>query len=184
MLPRFVVITGLPGSGKTTLAGQLARALDLPVFDKDTILEHLFDTRGTGDSAHRRALSRESDTLFQAQASASPGAVLVSFWRQPGMASDSGTPTAWISELPAPVVNVHCVCPPEVAAERFACRTRHAGHLDSQRPFEVLLASLRQLAALPPLALGPRIDVDTTQPIDLEAILRQIGASGNSSDAR
>ena len=35
----FVVISGLPGSGKTTLARRLAQALNLPLIDKDDILE-------------------------------------------------------------------------------------------------------------------------------------------------
>ncbi|MEO8368611.1 MAG: AAA family ATPase [Candidatus Solibacter sp.] len=183
MQHRFVIVTGLPGSGKTTLAAQLAAALDLPMLDKDAILEQLFDTRGTGDAAHRRSLSRESDAIFQARAAASTGAVLVSFWHQPGMAHDSGTPTAWLSALPAPIVNVHCVCPPEVAAERFIRRARHPGHLDSQRSHAQLLQSLETLASLPPLDLGPRIEVDTTCPIDLSSILHAIGTD-QSGDVR
>src|SRR5947209_4425192 len=114
---RFVVISGLPGSGKTTLARQLAPALNLPILDKDSILEHLFDSKGVGDAAWRRMLSRESDTALQAQATASDGAILVSFWHQPGMAPDSGTPTTWLSELSEHIVNVHCVCSPDIATK-------------------------------------------------------------------
>src|SRR5262245_15783008 len=127
---RFVVISGLPGSGKTTLAWQLASVLDLPIIDKDAILECLFGSKGVGDAAWRRMLSRESDTMLEAQATASEGAILVSFWHLPGMASDSGTPTAWLSKLASRIVNVHCVCEPEIAAERFLRRRRHPGHLD------------------------------------------------------
>jgi len=174
MQRRFVIVTGLPGSGKTTLAAQLAAALDLPMLDKDAILEHLFDTRGTGDAVHRRALSRESDAIFQAQAAASPGAILVSFWHQPGMAPDSGTPTAWLAGFPAPIVNVHCVCPPGIAAERFVSRVRHPGHLDSQRSYAEVLQRLETLASLPQLHVGPRIEVDTTGPIDLVSLLHHI----------
>jgi len=57
-------VSGLPGSGKTTLAGRLAPALHLPLIDKDDILNDLFDLRGTGDIAWRRALSRDSDEIF------------------------------------------------------------------------------------------------------------------------
>ncbi len=174
MQSRFVVISGLPGSGKTTLAGQLAAALDLPVIDKDAILEHLFEIRGTGDGVHRRALSRESDAILQNQAAASAGAILVSFWHQPGMAPDSGTPIDWVSALAASIVQVHCVCPPEIAAERFARRQRHPGHLDSQRSYQDILQCLETLASLPPLHLGPRIEIDTTYPIDIERVLHDI----------
>src|SRR5262245_21187082 len=95
---RFVVISGLPGSGKSTLAHRLAPALGLPVIDKDDILERLFESKGTGDHVWRRALSRESDRILHSDAEASNGAVVVSFWHQPGMSADSGTPTRWLSQ--------------------------------------------------------------------------------------
>ena len=61
---RFVVVSGLPGSGKSTLARRLAAPLELAVIDKDDILEQLFESKGTGDAAWRRALSRESDAIL------------------------------------------------------------------------------------------------------------------------
>ena len=45
----LVVVTGLPGSGKTTIAGPLAAELGWPLLGKDTIKEALFDALGTGD---------------------------------------------------------------------------------------------------------------------------------------
>jgi len=77
----------------------LRAPLNLPVIDKDDILESLFESKGTGDFAWRRALSRESDAIFQDLAKASEGALLVSFWRAPGMPQDSGTPTGWLPGL-------------------------------------------------------------------------------------
>ena len=62
---RFIIISGLPGSGKTTLARNLAPALSLPVIDKDQILERLFESKGVGDATWRRALSRESDLILE-----------------------------------------------------------------------------------------------------------------------
>ncbi len=40
-MPRFVVVTGLPASGKSTIARQLCAALALPLLDKDELLEAL-----------------------------------------------------------------------------------------------------------------------------------------------
>ncbi|MBV8732241.1 MAG: AAA family ATPase, partial [Acidobacteriia bacterium] len=148
MQRRFVVISGLPGSGKTTLALQLSPVLDLPVIDKDSILERLFSSKGVGDAEWRRVLSRESDMILQERAAASEGAILVSFWHLPGMAADSGTPTAWLSELAGTIVNVHCVCGPEIAAERFFRRRRHSGHLDTARTYDDVLQSLHAVARL------------------------------------
>jgi thymidylate kinase len=174
MNTRFVVVSGLPGSGKSTLARQLAPALNFPLIDKDTILQRLFESKGVGDTAWRRRLSRESDVIFQAEATATERAVLVSHWQLPGMPTDSGTPTGWLLESPDHVVNVHCVCAPEVAAERFLQRKRHPGHLDREASYEEILASLRAIARLGHLEIGQRVDVDTSQQITLDAVVRDI----------
>lgn len=177
----FVAISGLPASGKTTLGRHLATALDLPLMDKDAILDSLFDSQGVGDSAWRRALSRQADALFQTQAIASGGAVLVSHWRLPGMPLDSGTGSVWFQELPGALVHVRCICPPAIAAGRFLERRRHPGHLDADRSSAEILASLESLAALSPLGVLPRIDFDTSEPRSVEPLLESIRAAATPS---
>ena len=158
----FVVISGLPGSGKTTLGRRLAPALNLPFIDKDDILDQLFAAKGIGDAAWRRALSRESDVILEREATRSDGAILESFWRMPGMPSDSGTPTDWLHAPSHLIVNVHCLCGPEIASNRFLQRRRHPGHLDGESSPADTLASLRKLTQHPALDIGHRIDVDTS----------------------
>jgi shikimate kinase len=51
-----VVLSGLPCSGKSRLGRQLAVALNLPVIDKDDMLERLFEAQGIGDAVWRRRL--------------------------------------------------------------------------------------------------------------------------------
>jgi hypothetical protein len=170
----FVVVSGLPGSGKTTLARQLAPALGLQLVDKDDILERLFESKGIGDAAWRRALSRESDMVLQNEAAASTGAVLTSMWHVPGMAADSGTPTCWLLELSSLIVNVHCACTPEIAATRFIQRKRHVGHLDASTTFANVLKGLRSHARLRAPEIGPRVDVDTTCEPELDSLVDEI----------
>jgi hypothetical protein len=170
----FVVISGLPGSGKTTLGRRLAPLLNLPLIDKDDILTRLFESTGVGNAGWRRTLSRESDVILQQEASSSSGAILVSFWRLPGMPSDAGTPTDWLDAPSHHVVNVHCGCELEAAASRFLQRQRHPGHLDGESSSAEVLPSLRKLSQLPPLDIGSRIHVDTSQEPNLSAVVRAI----------
>jgi predicted kinase len=174
MRRRFVLVSGLPGSGKSTLARRLAQPLHLPVLDKDDILERLFDAEPAVDAVSRRRRSRESDAQLQMQARASDGAILVSFWHVPGMALNSGTSTARLSELDAAIVHVECACRPEVAARRFLERRRHLGHLDDQRSFDEVLESLDAHARLGHVSIEPRLVVDTSREPPIEELLRNI----------
>jgi predicted kinase len=52
--PRIIVITGEPGSGKSTLGAELAKALRLPFLARDDIRGGLFMTEGAwSDAPHR-----------------------------------------------------------------------------------------------------------------------------------
>jgi predicted kinase len=57
---QLIVVTGLPASGKSTLASVLAQRLGIPVIGKDLIKEPLFEVLGTGDRSHSRQLSTAS----------------------------------------------------------------------------------------------------------------------------
>jgi gluconate kinase len=176
----FIVVSGLPGSGKTTLARQLAAGLRLPLLDKDDILEALFEALGIGDADWRQRLSRASDVVLQRLALTSNGAVLTSFWRHPELTTPSGTPTDWLADSSKPVVEVYCRCEPEVAAARYVNRQRHQGHLDSAKRAEDVLSQFRVLAALGPLGVGKLVTVETTNDIDVSRVISDIEAlSGN-----
>ncbi|MGH7486090.1 MAG: hypothetical protein ACREMY_10890, partial [bacterium] len=148
--------------------------LGLPFLDKDEILEALYDSLGVGDAQWRNRLSRSSDAVLQRLADQTAGAVLASFWRHPQVTGDSGTPTGWISALTGKIVEVHCVCSPKVAAERFSARKRHVGHLDRDKRGDELVADFERLAALGPLGLGPLINLNTEDAVDIDNVLREV----------
>ena len=122
---RYVVVSGLPASGKSTVAAALAEELRLPVLDKDEFLTALFRSRGIGDARWRTQLSRDADLSFRMEAEKSHGAVLASWWRHPRSQISSGTPTDWLASLPGVVVELHCRCAPSIAAARFMNRQRN-----------------------------------------------------------
>ncbi len=65
MAKSFIVITGLPASGKTTLARQLGEELGIPVIDKDDFLEDLLGSVEEYDADFRYRCSREADKSFK-----------------------------------------------------------------------------------------------------------------------
>lgn len=171
----FIVLSGLPASGKSTLGRVLAEALRLPMLDKDEILEALFERRGIGDAAWRARLSRIADQELIERATKLPAAVIASWWRHPRSSAASGTPSEWLLSLQGEVVEIHCLCSPKVAASRFIERTRHAGHADGRHTFEALLASFQTQASLGPLRIGRTIEVGTENEPNVAMLLGQLG---------
>lgn len=157
----YIVVTGLAGSGKSTVGRGLAAALQLPLLDKDDFLESLYDTLGVGDLEWRSRLSRAADHLLLRTASAVPGAILVSFWRHQ-------TAPAMLNELKSPLIEVHCQCDPRIAETRFRSRQRHPGHLDQ-------LKEWRLPTTTGPLRLdGGLIILDTSGPVEISAAAQMV----------
>lgn len=174
-MQRHIIVSGIPASGKSTLGRAVAAALDLSFIDKDEILEAMFKTLGVGDAQWRTKLSRAADVALEEWALRSEGAVVSSWWRHPASRVESGTAVEWLSSL-SEVVELHCVCSPNVAAERFVSRRRHEGHLDHLKTHAELLASFEQQASLGPLGVGPLVTVNTEGSVDLETVLAQINS--------
>ncbi|WP_327253592.1 AAA family ATPase [Streptomyces sp. NBC_01244] len=167
----FVILTGLPASGKSTVARGLAAELDLPVIDKDVILESLYDSLGVGDHAWRHRLSRAADDILFSLAADARRAVLVNWWHR-------DTAPGRLRQLDAHLIEVFCDCHTTLVAERFRTRKRHPGHLDQNLTTEQLHARVTAWASRPgPLGLGgPVRTLDTSRPVDTGALAGELRA--------
>lgn len=63
-VPLLVVVTGMPSSGKTTIAESLAERLRLPLIAKDDLKESLFESLGAGDVAWSSRLGSAAYNLI------------------------------------------------------------------------------------------------------------------------
>ncbi|MGZ4181073.1 MAG: AAA family ATPase [Solirubrobacteraceae bacterium] len=168
----FVIVSGPPGSGKSTLARPIADQLELPLIAKDAIKEAVMDVLGYPASVEQsQTLGRAAVTaMLNVAASSQAGAVLDSTFFPYAFAQ--------LRALPGRLVEVHCRCPRTVAVARYTARspTRHAGHLDADRQPDELWNEQNTC----PTGIAPAIVVDTTAPVDVTAVVRQINGLARS----
>lgn len=162
---RYVVVSGPPASGKSTVAPALAAELGWPLLAKDTIKDALMDALGCADVEASRRLGRAAVRALLAVARDCPdGAVLESVWYRSMAVED-------LRALDAPVVEVFCRCEQAVATARYRARagTRAAGHFDTDRTADELWNA--EIAE--PVAGGwPVFEVRTDEPLDRSAVVR------------
>lgn len=171
MANEVVLVNGLPGSGKTTLAQALSVHLNAQWLSKDLIKEALAELLNEPlEIPTLGAIAME--TLWQLAAVATGTVVLDSFWFRP---RDLLHAEAGLRAVGAPrAVEVWCDVPSELARERCKRRRRNPVHQDAHR-----LAADWDLWAheAEPLALAPVINVDTSERCDLAAVVRQVRAA-------
>ncbi|WP_033838683.1 ROK family protein [Mesorhizobium loti] len=176
---RAVLVNGIPASGKSTVSRGIADRMGWPLLALDTIKNPFLEVLGGGDRLFNRTLGRASYQAIWSVVGEAPAGttVVVDAWFgfQPREILEDHLRKAGVEQT----VEIWCHAPGEVLAERYGARLdqRPAGH-----PGAAYIPELIELAKrAEPLRRGPLFDVDTTKPIDFDAItawLRTVMANG------
>ena len=162
--PLLVIVSGAPGSGKTTLATRLADDLALLLIAKDPLKEAICDAIGApADVAASSRLGRAAYsalfTLARETLRAGEGIVVESNFRR-GVSEPEFRGLIGVGDARL----VHCTAERDVIARRYRERTgesaRHPAHRDDERASDV--ATDVEIGAYEPLDLQiPTIVVRT-----------------------
>jgi predicted kinase len=155
-----VYVSGAPGAGKSTVARRLTDELGLVLVAKDVLKESLYDVLPAPADADpltwSRALGAAAMELLWTLAEQPAPLVLEANFR-PHSDYERGRLVA----LGRPLVEVHCACPAELAAKRYAHRS-----MDGARRLDVHpMADLSPEMAAEfdgPVGLGRLVVVDTS----------------------
>jgi len=170
----LIVVSGAPGTGKSTVAAALAARFGRPLFALDMIKEALADVLGTGgEDWSDRVGDAAAEIVFRMSAQF-PEAVAEGWWR--------GTRRVRALREFAGAVEVFCHCDPEVAAARMRSRHasgRHAIHRDVINP-ALLERAAASAGTVTPLGLGAAlVDVDTQRPGASATAINAVAAALN-----
>jgi predicted kinase len=167
----FVLVGGWPGSGKTTLSTQLAAHLHLPLLSKDVVKQSLMDHDGVpADVAASRRVGEGAVVAVLTVARQLDGAVIDSTWLPYSR--------PLVERLPGVKVELRCTVPRRLAEERYGERLTRLGHFDAERHDDELWRPV------PPLGVGPLVEVDTSGPVDLPALAARLRQAARGMHAR
>jgi len=137
MLPKIIIVNGLPASGKTTLASKISKELEIPAIYKDQIKEDLFDSLNLEPS---RDLSKKLGlkafkVMFEnldKKLSQNQSLILEANFKPE---FDNQNFQNILCKYPHHLFQINCIADPKILFERFKSRSlkkRHPVHCDSQ----------------------------------------------------
>jgi glucokinase len=166
---RAILVNGVPASGKSRVARALSDATGWPILALDTVKTPFLQTLPPGDRSFNRTLGRAAyAAIFDIIAAApTPSTFIIDAWFgfQPIEILQDHIARAGLTDI----TEIWCHAPPAIIGARYAARLheRPAGHPGADYVPELITLA----ATAAPTSLAPHLDLDTTQPLDLPALL-------------
>lgn len=174
--PTLIIVTGIECSGKTFIASEISRELNLPSFSKDNFKEKLFDTIGWKDRAWSQKIGIGSlKILFQTAAE------LLSHGQSLIVESNFDSKYAKVDfetisqKIPVKFFQIVCYADGSVIFQRFTTRPRHPGHCDNTNAADFKERLLKG-GKFPIDISGEKVKIDTTDfsKVDLHPLILKL----------
>lgn len=178
--PLVILVLGMPGSGKTTLAREASKELCLPLIVKDDLKIILFDVYGWKNREESKRAGAASykimSYLIEEQLRCGKSLIVESTFNPK---YDDTKFRAWQDKYHARYVQVYCYADGNTIRQRFSERatvdSRHVSHIEGAEGLQNLENYIQQ--GINPLNMeGTLIKVDTTDfsKVDESGIIEQL----------
>jgi len=163
----LVVMAGLPGAGKSTIAGALGERLGWPVVSVDPIESAILSAGIDSDQPTGLAAYLVAETIAEQVLSGS-GSVIVDAVNAVGAAREEWVRLAERADVPLRFVEVVC-SDPAVHRDRLERRRRRLAHL-AEPSWHAVEQSVDEWEEWDGRAAGaPRITLDSVEPVEATA---------------
>jgi len=170
----LIIMAGLPGTGKSTIARMLARHLNGHVFDKDAVRATLFgpkrvDYTAAQDDLVVDLMLRAAEYLFTRK----PSLTVILDGRVFSRNSQLRTVTEFADRIGQQWHVVECICSEATARRRLTRAARRGSHVAANRNWQLYQELKSRFEAIP----EPKTVIDTDRPLgfNIGELLKRLG---------
>lgn len=166
-MSKLIIVCGLPGSGKTTLAKELSKQLNIACLHKDALKENLYEILKLSTLEDSKRIGNQSVQLLLRLAEEQIANKADLIIEAPFTFQEDYTLFQnWIDQYKIDLYSVICNISAEERKDRFVNRPRHSSHHDQER---IESATFNEDTEVYNTIPGKQIKVTTDQPVGILA---------------